>query len=78
MSFEIGQQVEKIGGDYGGPGIVVGFLDLEGRARVVVSHRIEGGFGRFAHIYSPSQLRPRDQLESREDCDGQTHTFPRR
>lgn len=49
--------VEKIGGSYGGPGIVRGHAVTEkGETRYLVGHRIEGGYGEFLHVY------PRDLL----------------
>lgn len=56
----MGDRVEKFGGAYGGPGVVVGhfFLPNTGEWRYNVAHRIEGGYGHLIHIYNGSQLRP--------------------
>jgi hypothetical protein len=55
--FKTGDQVWKIGGDYGGPGIVRGrFFNGAGQERFVVAHKIDGGFGQFLHIYSERNL----------------------
>lgn len=55
----IGEEVEKYVGGYGGPGIVrMVWTDGEGITRVIVGHRIEGGWGELQHIYSPKQIRP--------------------
>ena len=65
--FLPGADVEKFAGDYTGPGIVEAVMTTaDGRVRIVVSHKIEGGTGRFLHIYSPSQLRLRGPLRQRE------------
>ena len=54
--FEVGDPVEKFGGQYGGPGIVVGKFEVApGEWRYNVAHKIEGGYG--IHIYSAGQLR---------------------
>lgn len=56
--FELDQPVEKIGGGYGGPGVVVNRFELTpGVWRYVVAHKIEGGWGTFLHIYGDAQLR---------------------
>lgn len=58
-SIAIGDRVEKFAGGYGGPGIVrMVWTDDHGVTRVIVGHKIEGGWGELLHIYSPKQLRP--------------------
>lgn len=50
--------VEKIGGSYGGHGIIRGHAVTEsGEARYLVGHRIEGGYGEFLHVYPPNLVR---------------------
>jgi hypothetical protein len=57
--FEVGDKVEKHGGEYGGPGEVVGRFEVKpGVWRYNVAHRIEAGYGRLIHIYSEKQIRP--------------------
>jgi len=56
--FQIGDQVHKFAGAYGGPGVVRGHCILAGGAVCyIVAHRIEGCFGELLHIYSEEQLR---------------------
>lgn len=55
--WAVGDKVRKVGGDYGGPGEVVGRFEVKpGIWRYNVAHYIQGGFGRFIHIYSSHQL----------------------
>jgi len=58
--FAIGDQVEKVGGRYGGPGRIVGISDDLGGGHVLylVAHRIAGGYGEFTHVYPAANLRP--------------------
>jgi hypothetical protein len=56
--FTVGQKVEKFGGDYGGPGVVVGGFELvQGIWRYNVAHMIQGGYGVFIHIYNEREIR---------------------
>lgn len=59
--FKVGDRVRKQGGDYGGPGDVIGVVfipkgDGLQHTRYVVAHKIEGGFGYFINVYSPGQI----------------------
>src|SRR5262245_61416664 len=56
--FRKGDPVEKFGGDYGGPGVVVGCDVDESGPWYAVSFKIEGGFGTFKHFLRAEQLRP--------------------
>ncbi len=56
MKQQIPRPIIKGSGDYGGPGKVVVEFEYEGRKRLVVAFKIEGGFGEFFHILSPGQL----------------------
>lgn len=57
-NYRRGDKVEKVGGDYGGPGeIVEAFEAQPGKWRYIVAHTIEGGYGRFLHIYAVNQIR---------------------
>lgn len=55
--FALWDKVRKHKGDYGGPGEVVGILKFDGKIRYEVAFKIEGGFGRFIHIFNEKQLR---------------------
>jgi hypothetical protein len=54
--FIIGEKVKKIGGQYGGPGVVKAVITVSGSLRYVVAHRIQDGWGELLHIYSENQL----------------------
>jgi hypothetical protein len=55
--FVPGDRVIKVGGAYGGPGIVRGTISAgDDTLRYVVAHRIDGGYGEFLHIYGPAQI----------------------
>lgn len=59
--FQIGDHVRKIGGRYGGPGRIVGdtmALDDDGYKLWNVEHKIEGGYGKFCHVYPSNALEP--------------------
>jgi hypothetical protein len=56
MNKKIPRPIRKQAGDYGGPGIVVAEFEDEGKRRLIVRFKIEGGFGCFYHILSPGQL----------------------
>lgn len=61
--LQIGQDVEKYKGAYGGPGKIVSKFPVgDNEWRYIVAHKIEGGFGKLLHIYGEGQLRP---LETR-------------
>lgn len=61
FDIPIDTPVEKVGGSYGGPGIVRGRAATEvGAPRYLVGHRIEGGYGEFLHVYPRDMLRTRD------------------
>lgn len=51
-----GDRVYKEGG-YGGPGEVVRVVEYDGVVTYAVAHRIEGGHGRFVHVYPGKFLR---------------------
>lgn len=74
--LHIGQWVNKVGGRYGGPGRIVGdtmALDDDGYKLWNVEHRIEGGYGKFCHVYPSSVLEVagRDPvIETRNDNAG--------
>lgn len=59
--YIVGDEVEKVTGDYGLPGIVRAAFTVsdEGPARYVVAHDCQGlgGFGKILHIYAPANLR---------------------
>jgi hypothetical protein len=56
--LQIGDDVEKFGGSYGGPGRIVSKFPVnENEWRFIVSHKIEGGYGKLLHIYTAGQLR---------------------
>lgn len=56
--LQIGDDVEKYGGSYGGPGRIVSKFPVnETEWRYIVSHKIEGGYGKLLHIYTEGQLR---------------------
>lgn len=60
--FIIGDRVVKTGTGYGGPGIVRDTFQLtDGQWRIVVAHKIDGGWGELLHIYSPVQLEKREE-----------------
>jgi hypothetical protein len=57
--FPIGSRVRKLGGSYGGPGIVRGHATIEtGEVRYLVGHRIADGYGEFLHVYPARLLAP--------------------
>jgi hypothetical protein len=64
FAFEIGEHVEKFGGDYHAKGVVISCFwivpDSQTYPRYVVRHRAEGG-GYFCHIYSEQNLRSIDR-----------------
>lgn len=58
--FTIGDRVWKFGGEYGGPGEAVGItVDLNGKGRrlYAIAMKVEGGYGRFVHVFPASVLR---------------------
>lgn len=56
--FKKGDEVVKFDGAYGGPGVVKSSFEVKpGEWRIVVAHKIEGGFGELLHIYGAKQLR---------------------
>lgn len=58
-SFKIGDFVRKVGGRYGGPGQIVGEtteLDSGGYKLWNVAMRVEGGEGRFVHVFPSNVL----------------------
>jgi hypothetical protein len=60
--YVVDDEVEKIGGQYGGPGVIKAVISLnDGNIRYIVSHKIEGGWGQLLHIYSPQQIKPRER-----------------
>lgn len=66
--FKIGDPVEKFAGGYGGPGIVrMIWTDVHDVTRVIVGHKIEGGWGELQHIYSPAQIRKLEPAEPAKD-----------
>lgn len=63
--FFIGEQVLKVGGGYGGPGLVKSVFQMSpGVWRYNIAHKIEGGYGMFIHIYSDAQL---ESFEARKE-----------
>jgi uncharacterized cupin superfamily protein len=59
--LEVGDKVLKVGGDYGGPGVIVAmFQTTTGAWRYVVRHVIMAGKGEFCHIYSGNNLARRN------------------
>lgn len=60
-SLKIGDFVRKVGGRYGGPGQIVGEtteLDSSGYKLWNVAMRVEGGTGRFVHVFPSNVLMP--------------------
>lgn len=60
--FKVGDYVAKIGGRYGGPGQIVGDtigLDASGHKLWNVAMKVEGGYGRFVHVFPSGVLVPR-------------------
>ena len=63
-----GPRVEKFGGKYGGPGVLVAsWTDEHGETMNIVAHRIEGGYGTFKHVYPAKLVRPQTPREPRPD-----------
>jgi hypothetical protein len=59
--WDVGDKVLKVGGDYGGPGVIVAkFQTTAGQWRYVVRHVIMAGKGEFYHIHSGNDLARRD------------------
>lgn len=59
--FYRGQLVYKHGGRYGGPGVVMGEtdeLDEDGYRLYNVAMKVEGGYGKFVHVFPASCLKP--------------------
>ena len=64
-AIPIGTKIEKVGGSYGGPGIVRGYAEAEiGSPRYLVGHQIEGGYGEFLHVYPIDMIRVKDGTAS--------------
>ena len=60
--FDKGDRVEKIGGRYGGPGVIMEVIELEpGVVTYVVAYKIEGGWGRLLLLHTASNLVERAQ-----------------
>lgn len=63
-----GPRVEKFGGKYGGPGVLVAsWTDEHGETMNIVAHRIEGGYGTFKHVYPAKLVRPQTPREPKPD-----------
>lgn len=57
-AFKRGDPVYKAGTGYSGPGkVYAAFLGEDQHWRYAVAHKIDGGQGRFYHIYGLAQLR---------------------
>lgn len=64
--LEIGDKVMKIGGRYGGPGVVVGkTVPLHDSDYVLysVAMEVKDGFGQFVHVFPAAVLRKIDEPE---------------
>lgn len=66
-TFAPGDPVYKTGA-YGGPGTIIGIAEDEHGRTYCVAHRIEGGHGRFVHVYPVRFLRRPLESEARPDA----------
>ena len=61
MKFRLHDKVNKVGGKYQGPGEIVGWtapLDDFGYRLYNVAMKVEGGKGRFVHVFPETVLEP--------------------
>ena len=66
-AFALGDQVEKIGGRYGGPGRVVSVSeDLgDGYRLFGVAMKVEGGYGEFVHVFPAAVLKKLEKMSEK-------------
>ena len=63
-AFALGDQVEKVGGRYGGPGRIVSVSEDmgDGYRLFGVAMKVEGGYGEFVHVFPAAALKKIEQM----------------
>lgn len=63
--FKRGDTVYKTGAGYSGPGkVYAAFLGEDLHWRYVVAHKVDGGQGRFYHLYGLAQLTANPAMDT--------------